>query len=178
MKIVKTKLNGLIEIQPRVFKDHRGYFFEIFNLEIFSKVGIETNFVQDNQSFSTKGTIRGLHFQKPPYTQGKLVRVVVGKVVDVVVDMRKESMTFGETYSVVLESDRKNMLYIPEGFAHGFSTLEDTIFEYKCTKPYNKDSEEGVVWNDRDLNINWMIDNPSISEKDRILPTLLDAFTF
>jgi dTDP-4-dehydrorhamnose 3,5-epimerase len=168
MKIIPTTLNGLFRIQPTVFEDSRGYFFESYNKDIFSKDGIETEFVQDNQSFSQKGVLRGLHFQNPPFGQVKLVRVISGSVLDVVVDIRKNSPTYGMHFSEVLTAIHKNMLYVPAGFAHGFLVLEDnTIFSYKCSNTYHKESEESILWNDPDLNINWGISNPSLSEKDK-----------
>jgi dTDP-4-dehydrorhamnose 3,5-epimerase len=169
MEIKNTGIEGLIEIVPKVFHDSRGYFFESFNKEYLQEAGITVNFVQDNQSFSKKSVLRGLHFQKPPYEQGKLVRVVMGKVLDVAVDIRKGSPTFGNHYSCILDSTINNMLYIPPGFAHGFSTLEDAIFVYKCTQNYNKESESGIIWNDADLKIDWLIQNPVVSEKDQML---------
>ena len=148
-------------------KDDRGYFFESWSKEAFSKVGLDLDFVQDNQSLSSKGVLRGLHFQNPPYAQGKLVRVIKGVVVDVAVDIRKDSPTYGQHFSVELSEENKNIVWIPPGFAHGFLTMEDnTIFTYKCTGVYNKDSEEALLWNDEDLNINWKIKDPLVSEKD------------
>jgi len=136
----------------------------------FQKNGIDTMFVQDNQSLSCKGTLRGLHFQSPPFAQVKLVRVIIGSILDVAVDIRKESRTYGEYYSTVLTGKNKNMLYIPEGFAHGFLALEnDTVIQYKCSDVYNKESEGGLIWNDPDVNIDWGLDfAPIISEKDKL----------
>jgi dTDP-4-dehydrorhamnose 3,5-epimerase len=171
MEIKKTGIEGLIEIVPKIFHDSRGYFLETFNAKILSEAGITLDFVQDNQSYSKKGVLRGLHFQKPPYEQGKLVRVVTGKVLDVAVDLRKGSSTFGKHYSCILDSEINNMLYVPPGFAHGFSALEDALFLYKCTHCYNKESESGIIWNDVDLNIDWMVENPIVSEKDQMLST-------
>lgn len=171
MKFKETPFKGLIELEPRVFEDERGFFFESFHEEHLKEIGIGKPFVQDNQSFSTKGVLRGLHLQKAPYAQGKLVRVISGKVLDVVVDLRKNSATFGEHYKVVLDAKRHNMLYIPEGFAHGFVTLEDAMFFYKCTNFYNKDSETGIIWNDPALNIDWMLEKPIVSAKDQELPS-------
>ena len=165
MNIKKAGNNGLIEIQPRVFGDSRGYFFESFNQQKFNQLGINTEFVQDNQSFSTKNVLRGLHFQKYPYEQAKLVRVITGKVLDVVVDIRKDSPTFGNYYKYVLDSKLNNMLFIPEGFL----ALEDSVFFYKCNQFYHKESESGILWNDPDLNINWGIENPIVSNKDQQL---------
>ena len=171
MELVKTSIDGLLIIRPDVFKDERGYFFESYNKERFAKAGLNMDFVQDNESKSDKGVLRGLHFQKPPYAQGKLVRVIKGSVMDVAVDLRKDSPTYGKWESVVLTEENKLQLWIPEGFAHGFVALEDnTIFNYKCTNVYNKESEGSILWNDPDININWNIDNPILSEKDKISP--------
>ena len=171
MELVKTSIDGLLIIRPDVFKDERGYFFESYNKERFAKAGLNMDFVQDNESKSDKGVLRGLHFQKPPYAQGKLVRVIKGSVMDVAVDLRKDSPTYGKWESVVLTEENKLQLWIPEGFAHGFVALEDnTIFNYKCTNVYNKESEGSILWNDPDININWNIDNPTLSEKDKISP--------
>ncbi len=171
MEIIKTSIEGLLIIKPDVFKDERGYFFESYNKERFAKEGLTMNFVQDNESKSSKGVLRGLHFQKPPYAQGKLVRVVKGSVMDVAVDLRKDSPTYGKWESVVLSEDNKLQFWIPEGFAHGFVTLEDeTVFNYKCTNIYNKESEGSLLWNDPDINIDWNIENPILSEKDKVSP--------
>ncbi|RLD48425.1 MAG: dTDP-4-dehydrorhamnose 3,5-epimerase [Bacteroidetes bacterium] len=171
MEIVKTKIPDLYIIKPRVFTDERGYFFESYNKELFLKMGIDHNFVQDNESSSHKGVLRGLHFQRPPYAQGKLVRVVNGAVLDVAVDLRKASPTFGQWVSVELTQENKWMYWIPPGFAHGFVALQDnTTFIYKCTNIYNKESEGSVRWNDPDLNINWQVENPVLSEKDKNVP--------
>jgi len=168
MEIIKTKIDGLLIIKPRVFEDERGYFFESWSKEAFKNNGIEIDFVQDNQSFSSKGVLRGLHFQNPPFSQGKLVRVIQGSVLDVAVDIRKDSPTYGEHLSVLLSGENKTMFWIPPGFAHGFSTLEDnTIFSYKCSGIYNKESEGSLMWNDSDLKIDWQIENAIISEKDQ-----------
>ena len=167
MKIIKTKIAGLVLVQPDVFTDERGYFFESFQKNKFMDLGIDADFVQDNESMSMKGVLRGLHFQVPPYAQGKLVRVVSGSVLDVAVDLRKSSGTYGKWESVVLSAENKLMLWIPEGFAHGFLVLEDhTIFQYKCTNYYNRESERGIIWNDSDLKIDWGHSNPLVSEKD------------
>ena len=168
MKIIKTEIEGLLIIEPRVFEDERGYFFESWSKDAFENAGLDINFVQDNQSFSSKGVVRGLHFQNPPFAQGKLVRVLKGSVLDVAVDIRENSPTYGKYFSIHLSEENKTMFWIPPGFAHGFSTLEDnTIFSYKCSGVYNKESEGSLLWNDTDLNINWKIDNPIISEKDQ-----------
>lgn len=171
MKIVETKIKGLYEIETNVFGDERGYFFESYRKNTFEQLGINTDFVQDNESFSVKGTLRGLHFQAEPFAQAKLVRVSLGKVLDVAVDLRKSSPTFGQYHSVILDAKKHNLLLIPKGFAHGFLALEDTVFSYKCSNYYNKSSEDGILWNDTELNIDWQIDQPIVSEKDKLLPT-------
>lgn len=171
MEIIEHKLNGVIELIPSVFNDERGSFHESYNSELFRKIGINDVFVQDNQSSSEKNVLRGLHFQKPPFAQSKLVRVAKGKVLDVVVDLRSKSDTFLQYLAVELNDSKKNMLYIPQGFAHGFLTLEDdTIFTYKCGNFYNKDCEMGLLWNDEKINIDWSINRPILSEKDKNLP--------
>lgn len=155
-------------IEPNIFEDDRGYFYESYNRDEFYNKGIEDVFVQDNQSLSQKNVLRGLHFQKPPFSQAKLIRVVQGSVLDVAVDLRKNSKTYGQHFATELSADNKRSFYIPEGFAHGFLTLEDnTIFSYKCSNFYNSASEDAILWNDKDLNINWGIDNPILSEKDK-----------
>jgi len=167
MVIEKTFIEGLLIIKPKVFEDPRGYFFESFSKKTLEEAGIKEEFVQDNQSLSQKGVLRGLHLQKPPHAQGKLVRVIQGSVLDVVVDIRNGSLTYGNYFSIELNEQNKTMFWIPAGFAHGFLTLEDnTIFHYKCTNYYNKDSEASVLWNDKDININWNVSNPLLSEKD------------
>lgn len=169
MQAISTPIEGLIVIKPKIFEDERGYFFEPFNQNTFNKTIKEITFVQDNESLSQKGVLRGLHFQKPPYAQGKLVRVIKGSVLDVVVDIRKNSSTYGKSYSLELSEKNKTQLWIPEGFAHGFLTLEDnTIFSYKCTKFYNKEAEDCILWNDSDINILWGIENPILSDKDTL----------
>ncbi len=171
MEIITTPLKGLLIIKPDVFEDERGYFFESFNHEKFLKLGLDLHFVQDNESKSKKGVLRGLHFQAPPFEQGKLVRVMRGSVLDVAVDIRRDSPTYGRWESIILSGQNKWMYWIPAGFAHGFVTLEDdTIFFYKCTNVYNKASEGSILWHDGDLNINWGIENPVISEKDKAAP--------
>ena len=167
MKITKTNIDGLIVIEPEVFLDDRGSFFESWNLNNFKEIGIEENFVQDNQSLSSKGVLRGLHFQNPPFAQSKLVRVIKGSVLDVAVDVRSNSLTYGLHYSVILSEKNCKSFFIPKGFAHGFIALEDnTIFSYKCSEFYNKDSEGSFAWDDEDLSIDWKIENPIISNKD------------
>ncbi len=173
MIIEPTPLQGVMIVKPRIFRDERGYFFESYNKAAFAAAGIPDEFVQDNQSLSQKGALRGLHFQAPPFAQGKLVRVISGAVLDVVVDIRKNSATYGRHFSAELTGENFMMLWIPAGFAHGFATLEDnTVFSYKCTNLYNKESEGGLLWNDPALGIQWGISNPILSEKDKINPEL------
>ncbi len=175
MEVIKTKIPDLYIVKPRVFEDHRGYFFESYNKEMFLRNGIDQNFVQDNESKSSKGVLRGLHFQKPPFAQGKLVRVMQGAVLDVAVDIRKNSPTYGQWASVELTHNNKWMYWVPPGFAHGFVTLEDnTVFFYKCTNVYNKESEGSILWNDPDLNIDWKMENPILSDKDKTSPLFKD----
>jgi len=172
MKFVKIEIEGLVVIEPNVFEDDRGHFYESYNRERFEKNGIKDLFVQDNQSLSQKGVLRGLHFQNPPCAQAKLIRVIKGKVLDIAVDLRKESPTYGEHYSIELSASNKKMFYIPTGFAHGFLTLEDdTIFSYKCSNFYNKESEDALLWNDATLGIDWKIINPLLSDKDKEAPS-------
>ncbi|MBU3928106.1 MAG: dTDP-4-dehydrorhamnose 3,5-epimerase [Bacteroidetes bacterium GWF2_41_31] len=175
MEIIKTNIPDLYIVKPTVFEDHRGYFFESYNKEVFLRHGIDQNFVQDNESKSQKNVLRGLHFQKPPFAQGKLVRVIRGSVLDVAVDIRKSSPTYGKWASIELTQENKWMYWVPPGFAHGFVTLEDnTTFFYKCTNMYNKESEGSILWNDPDLNIDWKISQPILSEKDIIAPLFKD----
>lgn len=172
MEFRKTNIEGLVEIFPKVFKDERGYFLETFQEELFRQHGVPYLYKQDNHSVSAKGVLRGLHLQKPPFAQGKLVRVATGKALDVVVDLRKDSKTLGQVATFLLDSQVCNMVYVPEGFAHGFVSLEDhTTFLYKCTNTYHKASEGGIIWNDPTLNISWGVENPLVSEKDLLLPT-------
>ena len=175
MQIIKTPIEGLLVINPKIFGDDRGYFFESWSEESFAKNGLNLDFVQDNQSLSSKGVLRGLHFQNPPFAQGKLVRVIKGAVLDVVVDIRKESTTYGQHFSIELNEENKTIFWIPPGFAHGFLTLKDnTIFTYKCTGVYNKESEGALLWNDKDLNINWKVNDPLVSEKDLVAGNFKD----
>ncbi len=174
MQFKPTGIEGLVEIMPPVYHDSRGWFFEFYKEEIFKKNNLPHKFVQENQSFSKKGVVRGLHMQLEPFAQTKLVSVIQGKVLDVVVDLRKGSKTFAQVYYCVLEGERHNMLMVPEGFAHGFAALEDSTFFYKCSNAYNKASETGLIWNDPQLNIDWQVSNPIISEKDQELPTLAE----
>ena len=167
MEIIQTPIDGLLVIKPRIFKDDRGHFFESWSKESFKNIGLDLDFVQDNQSLSQKGVLRGLHFQNPPFAQGKLVRVIQGSVLDVAVDIRKDSPTYGEHFSIELSEENKTVFWIPTGFAHGFVALkDDTIFTYKCTGVYNKESEGALIWNDEDLNIDWRVVNPLVSDKD------------
>ena len=168
MKINITNIQGVYLIKPKIFKDDRGVFFESFNKKIFdNKVDSKINFVQDNQSLSSKGVLRGLHFQNPPHAQAKLVSVVKGSVIDVVVDLRKESKTYGNYILEELSEYNNHQLFVPKGMAHGFLTLEDnTIFSYKCSDFYHKESEDSILWNDPALNIKWPNSNPILSEKD------------
>lgn len=168
MQVITTPIPDLFVVQPKVFEDPRGYFFESYNRTNFTQHNIDVEFVQDNQSLSQKGVLRGLHFQAPPYAQGKLVRVITGGVLDVAVDIRKNSASYGKYFSIVLDEKNKTMLWIPPGFAHGFLTLADnTIFSYKCTNGYNKESEGAVLWNDPAIGIDWGITSPQLSEKDK-----------
>jgi dTDP-4-dehydrorhamnose 3,5-epimerase len=169
MKLINTKIKDLLIVQPNIFEDDRGYFFESYNKDTFKDLGLDVEFVQDNQSLSSKGVIRGLHFQIPDYGQVKLVRVTSGTILDVAVDIREGSETYGNYVSVILSSENKKMFYIPEGFAHGFATLEDnTTVQYKCSNFYNNKHDFGIMWNDTDLGINWGVDvEPIISDKDK-----------
>jgi dTDP-4-dehydrorhamnose 3,5-epimerase len=177
MEFRPTTIDGLIEIYPRIFSDERGYFFESYQLDAFKNNGIKEDFVQDNQSFSTAGVLRGLHLQLSPFAQGKLVRVITGKVMDVAVDIRPQSPTFGHHLTFILSAELQNMVYVPAGFAHGFVALEDSIFSYKCTNNYNKAAERGIRWDDEELAINWGIDSPNVSAKDLLLPSMKDFFS-
>jgi len=170
VKVEQTAIDGVVVIEPQVFGDERGYFFESFNARKWDEnLGRVPQFVQDNESKSHRGVLRGLHFQKPPFAQAKLVRVVQGSVLDVAVDIRKESQTYGQHVAVHLSAENKKQLYVPEGFAHGFLTLEDnTIFSYKCTNFYAPDSEGGLLWDDPELKVNWGVNNPLIADKDKV----------
>jgi dTDP-4-dehydrorhamnose 3,5-epimerase len=168
VEIEEKEIKGLIEIFPNVFGDQRGFFLETFNTSRYNDILRNIQFVQDNFSSSNKGVLRGLHFQNPPYSQGKLVQVITGSALDVAVDLRRNSETYGQHVKVLLSSEKRNQFWIPEGFAHGFLSLEDnTIFSYKCTNYYNPQSEVTILWNDRNLKIDWQIDNPIISPKDK-----------
>ena len=177
MEIIKTNIEGVVIIEPRIFKDDRGYFFESFSQREFEEKVCKTTFVQDNESKSSYGVLRGLHFQKPPFAQSKLVRVIKGAVLDVAVDIRKGSPTFGQYVSVELTGDNHRQFFIPRGFAHGFSVLsEEVIFQYKCDNFYSPQSEGAIAWNDPDLNIDWRIpvEEVILSEKDSKHPKLKD----
>ncbi len=180
MPFITCDIKGLVIVEPTVFEDSRGYFFESYNQQLFQQNGIEANFVQDNQSKSSYGVIRGLHYQKNPHAQAKLVRVLEGSILDVAVDIRKHSPTYGQHFALELSAENKKQLYIPEGFAHGFSVLTETaVVMYKCNAFYNKQSEGGIRYNDPELNIDWKVDlsKAVISEKDAQLPDFKNAVT-
>ena len=175
MKLIKTHIEGVTVIEPKVFSDSRGCFFESFSERDFAEEVGPVRFVQDNESRSVYGVIRGLHFQKPPHAQAKLVRVVKGKVLDVAVDLRKDSPTFGQHVAMELSDENRRQMFIPRGFAHGFSVLsEEAVFQYKCDSYYAPESEGSLVWNDPDLNIDWNVPAGSeiLSDKDRMSPRL------
>ncbi|MFD2822516.1 dTDP-4-dehydrorhamnose 3,5-epimerase [Lacinutrix iliipiscaria] len=180
MTVEEIYLKGSYIISPKVFKDSRGYFFESFNMKNFQDAtGLKTTFVQDNQSQSSKGVLRGLHYQSGEFAQAKLVQVIKGSVLDVIVDLRRDSLTFGKHFSIVLDGKTKQQLYVPKDFAHGFLVLEDdTIFSYKCDAYYNAPSEKGIIYNDKTLNINWNIpiEQLILSDKDLKLPTFENEF--
>ena len=167
MQVIKSQLEGVLLIQPDIFEDARGFFFESYNKKRYEEAGLNVNFVQDNFSKSVKGTIRGLHYQVGQSAQGKLCYVIMGRVLDVAVDIRFGSPTYGKYLSVELTEERKNQIWIPPGFAHGFAVLSDTaIFCYKCTALYSKNDERAIIYNDPDLKINWRIEKPIVSDKD------------
>jgi len=171
----ETPISGLIEIQPKLWGDYRGFFVEIFQQEVYSALGVNIPFVQDNLSRSSYGVLRGLHFQAK-HPQGKLVTCLDGQVLDVVVDLRAGSDTLGRYHSTILDSEKRNQLWIPPGFAHGFSVLSESAdFFYKCTALYAPQNEKGIIWNDSDLAIDWRISSPKVSEKDMQLPTLQEV---
>jgi dTDP-4-dehydrorhamnose 3,5-epimerase len=177
MKLIKTHIEGVTVIEPKVFSDSRGCFFESFSERDFAEAVGPVRFVQDNESRSVYGVIRGLHFQKPPHAQAKLVRVVKGKVLDVAVDLRKDSPTFGQHVAMELSDENRRQMFIPRGFAHGFSVLsEEAVFQYKCDSYYAPESEGSLAWNDPDLNIDWNVPAGSeiLSDKDRMSPRLKD----
>ena len=176
MKVTETHLKGCFIIEPQVFVDERGYFFESFHKEKFQQLtNIEVDFLQDNEAFSNRGVVRGLHFQKGQYAQAKLIRVVKGKVLDIAVDLRSGSKTFGKHFSIILSEENKKQLFVPRGFAHGYAVLEDnTVFSYKCDNFYDKASEQGLRYDDPTLGIDWKLPSNEfiVSEKDLVLPTL------
>lgn len=177
MEVIKTEIDGVVIIEPRIFKDARGYFFESFSEREFEEKVCKTTFVQDNESYSSYGVLRGLHFQKPPFTQSKLVRVIKGAVLDVAVDIRKGSPTYGKHVAVELTEDNHRQLFIPRGFAHGFAVLSDEVlFQYKCDNFYAPQADGGIAWDDPDLSIDWRIpaDKVILSEKDTKHPRLKD----
>lgn len=178
MEVIKTEIEGVVIIEPRIFKDERGYFYESFSQREFEEKVCRTTFVQDNQSMSSYGVLRGLHFQKPPYCQSKLVRCIKGAVLDVAVDIRKGSPTFGKYVAVELSEDNHRQFFVPRGFAHGFAVLTpEAVFQYKCDNFYNKESEGSVAWNDPQLAIDWKIpaDKVLLSEKDKQSKNIADA---
>ena len=178
MEVIKTDIEGVVIIEPRIFKDDRGYFYESFSQREFEEKVCRTTFVQDNQSKSSYGVLRGLHFQKPPYCQSKLVRCIKGAVLDVAVDIRKGSPTFGKYVAVELSEDNHRQFFVPRGFAHGFAVLTpEAVFQYKCDNFYNKESEGAVAWNDPQLAIDWKIpaEKVLLSEKDRLNKNLANA---
>lgn len=178
MTLETTTIQDLVIINPTVFVDERGYFFEAYSKSKFSDLGITIDFVQDNQSFSKKGTLRGLHYQNPPFAQTKLVRVLQGEIIDVAVDLRKDSPTFGKHFSILLSAENKKQLLVPQGFAHGFSVISETaVVLYKCDQYYNKQSEGGIRFDDAQLNIDWGMDlkDAIVSDKDLILPDFVSC---
>ena len=181
MNVIKTLFEDVVVLEPKVWDDNRGYFFESYNEEKMIANGLNYKFVQDNEAKSTKGVLRGLHYQLPPYAQTKLVRVTEGEVLDVIVDLRKNSKTFGKVFSLLLSSTNFKQLLVPKGFAHGYIVLSETaVFAYKCDNFYHKDSERGVRFNDEDLNINWILSSAEfiVSDKDLILPSFKNHAPF
>lgn len=180
MKIIETGLNQCYVIEPTIHGDERGCFFESYNQSNFNKaLGFKVDFIQDNEAFSTKGVLRGLHFQKGAFAQAKLVRVTQGKVLDVAVDLRPESSTFLKSFTIELSAENKKQLFVPRGFAHGYVVLSETaVFNYKCDNIYNKASESGIIYNDNTLNIDWVLETSEfiISDKDKVLPTVKTLF--
>ena len=175
----KCEIPGLVIIEPRAFADDRGFFLESYKRSDFVKNGIDAEFLQDNHSLSSKGVLRGLHYQKPPYTQAKLVRVIKGSAWDVAVDIRKNSPTYKKWFGIELSEENRRMFYIPEGFAHGFLALTDEVhLLYKCSNEYSPSHDAGIIWNDPELAIEWPVDEPSLSDKDLILPFFKDAEVF
>ena len=180
MEVLETKLDGIALLAPKVFGDSRGFFMESYNAKKLAEIGITSTFVQDNHSRSAKGVLRGLHYQLPPMAQAKLVRVVDGEVFDVVVDIRQGSPTFGQWEGFILSAENKRQLFVPPGFAHGFLTLSDTVdFLYKCGEYYSPQDERGIIWNDKDIGIDWPLDgDPVLSERDTALPGFKNAEYF
>lgn len=181
MELQQTSLKDCFILKPKVFRDGRGLFYETYNEKLFQKItGVKTEFVQDNQSISSKGVLRGLHFQSGEMAQAKLVRVIRGRVLDIAVDLRKDSETFGQSFSVILDDEDHLQLYVPRGFAHGFITLsEESIFAYKCDNYYDQASEGGIIYNDATLNLDWYLPKEDfiISDKDLQLPTFEEAIS-
>lgn len=180
MNIEPTFIKNLVVLTPTIFEDERGYFFEAYNKSKFADLGIPIDFVQDNQSFSKRGTLRGLHYQNPPFAQTKLVRVLQGEIMDVSIDLRKDSPTFGKHFGIVLSAENKKQLLVPQGFAHGFSVLSETaVVLYKCDHYYNKQSEGGIRYDDAALNIDWGMDlkQAIVSEKDVVLPDFANCYS-
>ncbi len=178
MPFIKTQFPDLLVFEPKVFEDNRGYFFESYNQDVFSREGVNINFVQDNQAKSSFGVVRGLHFQLEPYAQTKLLRVLSGVIIDAVVDIRKNSPTYGKAYTILLSAENKKQLLVPKGFAHGYSVISETaeVF-YKCDEFYHKESEGGIAWNDPSLQIDWQVptDKIIVSDKDSVYPLLQNA---
>jgi dTDP-4-dehydrorhamnose 3,5-epimerase len=178
MPFIKTQFPGLLIFEPKVFEDNRGYFFESYNQQAFSAEGVEIDFVQDNQAKSSYGVVRGLHYQLNPHAQTKLIRVLSGEIIDAVVDIRKNSPTYGKAYTILLSAENKKQLLVPKGFAHGYSVISETaeVF-YKCDEFYHKESEGGIFWNDPSLQIDWQLpaDKIVVSDKDKVLPLLTNA---
>ncbi len=178
MPFIKTKFPDLLVFEPKVFEDNRGYFFESYNQNVFSDEGVNINFVQDNQAQSSFGVVRGLHYQLEPHSQTKLLRVLSGEIIDAVVDIRKNSPTYGKAYTILLSAKNKKQLLVPKGFAHGYSVISETaeVF-YKCDEFYHKETEGGIAWNDLSLEIDWRLpaDKIIVSEKDQQLPLLKDC---
>jgi dTDP-4-dehydrorhamnose 3,5-epimerase len=175
----QLEISGLVLVTPKAFSDSRGFFLEAYKKSDFKNAGIDTEFMQDNHSLSSTGVLRGLHYQKSPYAQAKLVRVIKGSVYDVAVDIRKSSPTFKQWIAVELSDENNNMLYIPDGFAHGFVALTDVVhLAYKCSSEYSHEHDAGIRWDDPEINIQWPVKNPVISNKDLVLPYLKDAVVF
>lgn len=178
MNIIKTEIEGLVIVEPRIFRDDRGYFYESFSQREFEEEICRTTFVQDNQSMSSYGVVRGLHFQKPPFCQSKLVRCIKGAVLDVAVDIRKGSPTFGKYVAVELTEDNHRQFFVPRGFAHGFAVLSEVaVFQYKCDNYYNKESEGAIAWNDEQIAVDWRLPSEKVilSEKDKLSKPLAEA---